>query len=202
MKKSILFLAITVLFFSCNKEEEDQPQPERFNNVVLLQIDYVTNTFEGGKVLEFPSAQGFTISSTYDAPGDIGSVQLYYSEVNEKIFDGGIIWAGTGQRSYPETMESPDSFETMNDGVPLPDVSMFEKVIYTGHDNYPEVIDYPAIWNSINKLNIVSWYRAANPDAKINLFFYQSSVGTGDPADWDWYVILRNEESLLLCGTE
>ena len=80
-------------------------------------------------------------------------------------------------------------------------MSMFEKVIYTGHDNYPEVIDYSGIWNSINNLNIVAWFRASNPDAKINLFFYQNSVGTGNPATWDWYVIMRNEESQLLCGT-
>ena len=201
MKKSILFLAIVGLLFSCDKDDEPQ-QLEPLNKVVLLQIDYVTNTFEGGKILDFPSAPSFTISTTYNAPGDIGSVQLYYSELNEKIFDGGIIWNGNGERSFPSTMDSPDTFDTIIDGAPLPDTGMFEKVIYGGLDNYPEVIDYPAIWNSINNLNIVSWYRATNPDAKINLFFYQSSIGGGDPADWDWYIIMRNEERQFLCGTE
>lgn len=194
MNKSTLLLAITVLLFSCNKEEELPHQPVLINNVVLLQIDFLTNTFEGGKVLQFTSAPTFTISSNYQSPGDFGGVQLYYSEVNEKIFDGGIVWNGKGERLFPSTMDSPDTFDTMINGAPIPDISMFEKVIYGGFDNYPEVIDYPAIWNSINNLNIVSRYRAANPDAKINLFFYQSSIGAGDPADWDWYIILRNEE--------
>lgn len=200
MKKLIIFLGLIGLFISCNKEEEPQ-KSEQLNQVVLLQIDYSTNVFEGGKILNFPSAQSFTIATTYEDPGDFGSVQLFYSEVNEKIFDGSIFWNGKGQRSYPQTMDSPDTFETINDGAPLPDLSTFGKVLYAGVDNYPEVIDYTAIWNSINNLNIVAWFRASNPDAKINLFFYQNSIGTGDPADWDWYIILRNEESQLLCGT-
>lgn len=191
MKKGILYLLLIVIIFSCDKNDETEIQ-ETTNNVLLLKIDFLTNNFEGGKQLEFSSDSNFTISSTYQAPGDFGSVQLFYEELNEKIFDGTIIWMGLGERSYPETIELPNTFSILTDSLPLPDSSMFKNIMYSEYAYYPDTIEYSNIWNSINNLEIVSNYRNSNPNEKINLFLYTPSVGMGDPADWDWYIFLKN----------
>jgi len=188
MKKGMLFFLLITILFSCGKKETQ----ETTNNVVLLKVDFLTNVFEGGKELQFASSSNFTISSNYQAPGDFGDVQLYYDELNEKLFDGTIIWMGLGERSYPESIELPTNFSVLNDGFPLPDSNMFENIMYAEYAYYPDTIAYQDIWKSINKLEIVSNYRNSNPNDKINLFLYTPSVGIGNPADWDWYIILKN----------
>ena len=192
MKKGILYLLLIGIFFSCDKNDGKEIQLTT-NKVVLLKVDFLTSVFEGGKELEFSvSSSNFTISSTYQEPGDFGDVQLFYDELSEKIFDGTIIWMGTGVRSYPGTIDLPNSFSMLSDRLPLPDNSMFESVRYSEYAHYPDTIDYSAIWNSINYLEIVSNYRNSNPNGKINLFLYTPSVGIGDPTEKDWYVILKN----------
>lgn len=179
------------LILSCDKNEEPETQGET-NKLVLLKVDFLTNVFEGGKELEFSASSNFTISSTYQAPGDFGSIQLYYSELNEIIFDGTIIWMGTGTMTYPTEIDLPNTFSTTSNNLPLPNVSMFENVMYDEFAYYPDIIEYSNIWNSINNLEIVSDYRNSNPNGKINLFLYTPSVGVGNPAEWDWYIYLKN----------
>ena len=192
MKKGILYLLLIGIFFSCDKNDVEKIQIVT-NNVVLLKVDFLTSVFEGGKELEFSvSSSNFTISSTYQEPGDFGDVQLFYDELSEKLFDGTIIWMGIGARSYPETINLPNSFSVLTDSLPQPENSMFENVIYSEYAYYPDTIEYIDIWTSINNLEIVSNYRNSNPNGKINLFLYTPSRGIGDPADWDWYVIMKN----------
>jgi len=188
MKKVVLFIFIIGMFFSCGKKEIN----EATDNVVLLKVDFLTNAFEGGIELLFLRSANFTISSTYNPPGDFGDVQLYYDEINGKLFDGTIIWMGLGERSFPAQIDLPDEFSDISDSLPLPNPNMFENIMYTENAYYPDTIEYQDIWNSINSLEIVSNYRKSNPNGKIHLFLYTPSVGIGDPADWDWYVILNN----------
>jgi hypothetical protein len=179
-----------VFFFSCDKNNEDEDVPS--NRVALLKVDFLTNTFEGGKELLFSKESNFSIASIYKSPGDFGSVALYYKELNQKLFEGTIIWMGIGKRSYPENIDLPTHFSKLDTTIKQPDTNMFEKVMYTENAFYPETIDYESIWSSINDLRIVSTYRNLNPNGKIQLFLYTPSVGVGNPADWDWYVILKN----------
>jgi hypothetical protein len=177
--------------FSCSDDNEPIIQDEA-NKVALLKVDFQTNQFEGGKELEFATSENFTISSTYTSPGDFGDVQLYYNELNEKIFDGTIIWMGTGEMSYPAEINLPASFVIMNENLEMPAINMFEPVMYTQSAYYPENINYAGIWNSIRNLEVVKTYRSTNPQGKINLFLYTPSVGIGNPADWDWYIFIKN----------
>src|SRR5690606_5807004 len=134
----------------------------------------------------------FTITTTYNPPGDFGDVQLYYSELNEKIFDGTIHWMGLGEMTYPTEIDAPNTFITIDEELALPSTSEFDKVMYDEFAYYPETIEYENIWNSINNLEIVSSYRNSNPNGNIHLFLYTPSVGLGDPADWDWYIFVKN----------
>lgn len=190
MKTLVILLVTVITIFSCNSNSKPE-ETTKLNTVVLFKVDYTTNVFEAAKELEFTENSNFTISSTYVSPGDFGNLKLYYQELNEMIFDGTIIWAGLGERSFPTQFDSPTDFPTTDITSPLPDIDMFENVIYDESAFYPDVINYMDLWNSISNLEILQEYLSSNPTGKINLFLYTPSVGIGDPADWDWYVILK-----------
>ena len=191
MRNLILLFIFTITLISCNNDYS-QIDKNITNSVVLLKVDFLTSTFEGGKEILFPGANTFTITHTYHPPGDFGSVQLYYQELNQLLFDGDIIWMGLGDVSYPSTIDLPETFTTVNSNLPLPNLNQFKKVMYDEFAYYPDTIDYSSIWNSISNLEIVNNYLNSNPNGKINLFLYTPSVGIGNPADWDWYIILKN----------
>ena len=189
--KKIIFILFAVLVFSCDNDSEPVILNEA-NKVILLKVDFLTNEFEGGKEFEFSTSESFTISSTYNTPVDFGDIQLYYNELNEKIFDGTIIWAGRGEMSYPTEIDLPESFATIDKNIELPEFSMFKTVMYWEFAYYPETIDYFSIWNSIKNLEVVENYIKSNPRGEINLFLYTPSVGYGNPAEYDWYIYIKN----------
>lgn len=191
MYKKLLYLILVGILVSCSNDN-NQNEPVKTNKVVLLKIDFVTTAFEGGKEIEFAPSPNFTISTTYQEPGDFGGVQLFYDELNEMIFDGTIIWNGLGDVSYPSPFIQPEDFTTISNPITMPSVNMFENVMYHVAAYYPDTINYSDLWNAINNLEIVSNYLDTNPDQNINLFLYTPSVGVGNPEEWDWYVIIKN----------
>lgn len=194
MKKSaILFFLVTLFIFSCSDDNDDNLESEiNGNNVVLLKIDYLTHSFEGGKELTFESATDFTITANYQPPGDFGSIKLMYDEVDEPLFEGTIVWMGLGERNYPETMHNADDFPIIPEAVDMPNVSMFTNIMYDENAYYDEDLDYSLLWDAIKNLEIVRNYRNSNPNETIKVFLYTPSVGIGNPADWDYYLILKN----------
>lgn len=189
--KNILLFASALLFFGCSSDDGNNATSQ--NKVLLLKVDFKTNAFEGGKELLFDeTSNNFTISADYQTPADFGSVTLKYQEQDKKIFDGTIVWLGTGERSYPQDITPPSAFNTIPNPLPIPGLDSFKKVQYYQFAYYPETIDYVSIWNAIDNLSLVSEYRNSNPNSKINLFLYTPSVGIGNPEEWDWYVILKN----------
>ncbi|MEO1032625.1 MAG: hypothetical protein AAFX55_14530 [Bacteroidota bacterium] len=187
---SVLTILLLLIFVSCSDDDDTNIDPA--SEVLLLQVDFMTNTFEGGKKYVFDSnVESFTIASNYQAPGDFGNIALYYDELNEMIFDGSIIWMGTGQRSFPESLINPDDFQNNVDPVPMPSEANFQKVMYDDFAYYPDTIDYSAIWNSISNLQEVTDFKNNNANSEINLFLYTPSVGIGDPNEWDWVLFLK-----------
>lgn len=194
MKKSaILFFLLTLFILSCSEDNDDNLENEiNGNKVVLLKIDFLTHTFEGGNELTFESASDFTITTNYQPPGDFGSIKLMYEEVDEPLFDGTIVWMGLGERNYPETLQGVNDFTTTPEAVEMPNESMFINVMYDENAYYDEDLDYSLLWDAIKNLKIVQNYRNSNPDETIKVFLYTPSVGLGNPADWDYYIILKN----------
>lgn len=198
MKPTSTFLIlISILLLSCNDSDDCcVTPPDNFegNKLAYLKVDYTTNQFQGGMVFSFGDDQPdtFTISSDYHAPGDFGSIQLYYTPLNELIFDGTILWMGLGEMQFPESLMSADSFETISQTVSIPDEALLEPVMYDEYAYYPEEIDYTSIWENIDNLNLVKSFRDSNPESSVKFFLYTPSVGVGNPEDWYWLVLLKN----------
>jgi hypothetical protein len=202
MKKSILLLGLCAALFASCSEDDSTPlnnPPDEVaseNKVLLLKVDLLTNTFEGGKELVFPEADTFTITSEYVTPADFGSLKLIYDEVDQPIFDGTITWMGLGERSYPETLAAAETFAEVEEAVEMPALNQFEYVNYVDDGEMgiidPEWASFQSIWGAIDNLQQVKAYRESNPNAKINLFVYTPSVGVGNPAEWDWYIMIKN----------
>lgn len=184
MRKIVVF-AFAFLMIACSKDKKDE-RIETINTILLLRVDYMTYKFEGGT--EQTISKGLTNSDTipisvdYKSPGDFGNISLYYQPTNDLIFDGSIIWMGTGVIAYPKSFTTPDNYPTISTNSAQPDNSRFQKVFYSGS------IDYSKIWSSVSNLSIVSEYLKSNK--KIGLFLYTPSVGVGNPYEWDWFVIM------------
>ncbi|QYJ68656.1 hypothetical protein [Flavobacterium litorale] len=192
MKKTILLLGLSLFMGACSDDDAAPLANQPDNNVLLLKVDMQTNTFEGGKELTFDDYDNFTIATSYIEPGDFGDIVLKYEEANAPIFEGTIVWNGSGEMTYPEALNATNTFATVTTPTPMPVATDIELVQYSDFNNYPELINYTAIWDAVANLQLVKEYRAANPTAKVNLFLYTPSAGAGNPVDWDWFVILKN----------
>jgi hypothetical protein len=158
------------------------------NKILLLKVDYTTNTFEGGKELLFAQpAETFTITNKYKEPGDFGSIKLFYSEINETLFYGTIVWMGCGKISYPENWLPAEDFVRTADKNYVFPANGFEN-IFNPFDN---TFDYNIVWGYIQNIIKLREYLQSNPSQKVKLFLYQPSVGVGDPKDWKWILFLK-----------
>lgn len=188
--KFLTLFALIFLLGSCASEEEGTAlDPSEENKVLLLKVDYTTNVFEGGKEFTFSdSTATFNVGVEYQQPGDFGGIQLYYQELDAKIFDGTIVWNGTGEISYPESFEPASSFEvTLTNDFVFP-TEGFENVFNPTQETY----DYQTIWGAVQSLVKAREFILANPDAKARIFLYTPSVGFGNPEEWEWIIILKN----------
>ncbi|MEI6090882.1 MAG: hypothetical protein WCR42_10550 [bacterium] len=185
MKKLIVILFLTVAIMGCDNSTE----PITGNKVLFLKVDYKTNTFEGGKELAFAKdTETFTITNVYDPPGDLGSVKLMYSELNDTLFSGTIIWMGKGEMTYPKDLLPADQFQAVVTTDYVTPSAGFENVF----NPYEGTYDYDKVWSSVQSLVKVRQYLKSNPNATVKLFLYQPSVGMGNPADWDWILFLKS----------
>jgi len=188
--KFLTLLAFALLVSSCVGDEDMPNSPAlQDNKVLLLKVDYTTNVFEGGKELIFSDTTStFNVEVEYQQPSDFGGIQLYYKELDAKIFDGTIVWNGTGGITYPESFEPASSFEvTLTNDFVFP-TEGFENVFNPAQETY----DYQTIWSAVQSLVKAREFVYSNPEAKARIFLYTPSVGVGNPAEWDWIIILKN----------
>lgn len=191
MKKNfiIILLAFGALV-SCSKEETTTtPIEDNTNKVLVLKVDYNSHVFEGGKELVFSATSPtMTISNEFIQPADFGSLKLIYSELDETIFDGTIVWNGLGQMNFPTNLLDESQFEHVVTADYVLPAAGFENVFNL--DNTP--YDYESVWIAVQGLVKVRQYLQSNPNATVKMFLYTPSVGIGNPEEWDWIVILKN----------
>ena len=190
MKTKLIFLIVFVLTISaCSKNDEQKKIASKTNKVLFLKVDHNLNKFEGGTELNFAdTSTTMTISKIYVSPGDFGSIKLNFQEVNKPLFDGTIVWMGLGKMNFPDNLLDESQFERVltNDYV-IPNAG-FENVFNPTNQTY----DYNSIWSSVQSLVKVREFLKSNPNATVKLFLYTPSQGVGNPADWDWIIMMKN----------
>lgn len=191
MKKSLFILFIFVsLFSSCSEETvtvvDNTNEP---NKVLLLKVDYLTNTFQGGKETTYTeNSNSFTISHQSVPAADFGNIKLKYNEINQIIFDGDIIWMGLGQIHYPQNMLAANQFDAvLTADVVFPTTSFNHILPQPNLGN-----NYNQVWMAVQNLVKVRQYLISNPIGVVHLYLYTPSVGVGNPADWKWIILMKN----------
>lgn len=189
MKKINLFVALLCsLFLSCT-DNDDTLNTDTTNKVLMLKVDYLSNTFTGGKELTFNSqSDSFTVTNVYVPPGDFGNLKLNYSEIDQPIFDGSIIWAGVGEMTYPTNLLTASSFEHVLTADYVTPSAGFTNVFNPDMASY----DYDPVWGAVQGLVKTREYLNSNPNGSVKLFLYTPSVGIGNPADWYWVIFIKN----------
>ena len=187
MKKIAFFLSLVALLsVSCDNDEQDK-QDSYVSSVLMLTVDYTTNTFTGGKELLFSKkSENFTISYEYAPPGDFGHIKLFYEEINEMLFYGTIIWMGLGRMEFPQNFLNANKFETVTTKDYVIPKNDFEDVF----PQFETTFDYELIWNKVERLVKVREYLRSNPEQVVKMFLYTPSVGVGNPEDWYWIIFL------------
>lgn len=195
MKKIIPAIALAALVASCTSNDSVQTDNTRVqdapNAAVLLKVDLNTNTFEGGQNVELPGDAVLNLVPQYVSPGDIGSITLKTLQSNTTVFSGGIHWAGKGEISFPQTFLTATDFAVSNTEAPLPGVSDVDFITYGEMPEFVNATDYATIWDAIDNLEVVKQSRQNHPGEKVHIMLYTPSVGVGNPAEWDWIVVLR-----------
>lgn len=185
--KTFIALSLVVLICHSCSNNDDFTITDNSNKVLLLKVDYETNTFEGGKEFEFNTpANGMTLTTEYLTPADFGSIKLSYQEISETIFMGTIEWNGLGQMNYPSTLLLANQFESVSTTDVVYPIG-FENVFNPNNTTY----EYNSVWIAVQKLVKVRQYLISNPNATVKIFLYTPSVGYGNPADWDWIIFMK-----------
>ncbi len=192
MKIALFYLAAMCLILSsCSCPDPEENGGTNPNKVLLLKVDYLTQQFESG--FEFTFSQptnSFTVTSNYVAPGDFGSIELKYEELNAPLFAGTIIWSGTGAQSFPElsNMLPASSFaRTGTEDLIYPQAG-FEEILNLG----TPAPDFDPIWASVQDIQLVRQYLQSNTNESVKFYAYFPSVGGGDPSLAEWIIIIKN----------
>lgn len=182
MKKlSLFFMAVYVA--GCT-HKDNTPPADPANKVVLLRVDYMSDTLEA--MAEVPLSGNLQASDTiplnviYASPGDFGNLTLLYGNTNDTVFDGSIIWMGTGSISIPRNFTTIMPATSIT--VPQPDSNVYQHV-FGFH-----APDYDKLWAAIGKLQVVNNY--LRQGKRPAYFLYTPSVGVGNPYEWDWFVLV------------
>ncbi len=184
MKYTVILFALLLGLCGCKRE-----QINKSNSILLLKVDYQTFAFEGGEEqsisTSLPNVDTIPLRVYYKSPGDFGEIALYYKPDDMLLFKGSIIWMGKGSITHPVTFRSPGTFATNAVTIDYPGDAAF-KLKTTPTTEMQN--NLKQIWKTIAKLNIVSDYRKSGK--KIEVLLYTPSVGIGNPADWDWIILM------------
>jgi hypothetical protein len=192
MKINAYYLAIICLVFSsCSCRDQDENSGTNPNKVLLLKVDYLTHQLESGFEFTFSqSPDNFTVTPNYAPPGDFGSIELVYDELNTPLFAGTIIWSGTGAQSFPaiSDMLPASSFErTGTEDLRYPEAG-FEEILNLG----TPVPDFDPIWSSVQDIKLVRQYLQSNTTETVKFYAYFPAVGTSEPSLADWIILIKN----------
>jgi hypothetical protein len=155
--------------------------------VLMLTVDYMTNTFMGGKEFVFSNnSDTFTITHEYREGLVFGYFKLFYKEIDEQLFYGTVIRMGTGQMIFPKDLLVPNQFQTKNTNDTILPQNGFETVFnYYGHTKYVDV------WNVVQHLVKVREYLQSNSNQKVKISLYTPDIGGVNYNIAYWIIYLK-----------
>lgn len=190
MKTKTLLLLFAIALYGCdsNLTNADLNKNGASHQVLMMKVDYTTNTFQGGTEFKFTGkSDNFTIETEYTEPSDFGSVKLEYKELNETLFFGTIHWMGLGKMTFPKSINPANMFKATAAANYVSPVNGFEDIFNPDERE----LDYEKPWMEIQYYLKVREYLTANPNQKVKMFLYTPSVGSGNPKDWSWIIYLN-----------
>lgn len=187
MKKTLLLATLMAsILFGCSFSD-DESTPEE-SSIVILLIDYTTNTFQAGAALFTPKVDfeftelPITTDITEPTMDLNGSVSLTLSSTNEQIFNGALSDEGDADIFTPAFV-GPGSFFTLVDELPFPTTLDIEDI------DGPYQESFETTWEAIDKLNIVEVFRTEG--ALFGRYLYKPSEDVGE--NWKWVIVMYNQ---------
>ena len=90
--------------------------------------------------------------------------------------------------TFPQNLINANQFDSVLTADYVTPISGFENVFNPNNTTY----NYDPVWSSVQSLVKVRQYLVSNPNATVKIFLYTPSVGIGNPAEWDWIIIIKN----------
>ena len=163
-------------------------------NFAFLKLDYNTYNLEGGYFTKFPYHKGYDneyipFTVIYNPPIDYGNISFIYSATADTIFAADIWWAGHGQITFPNLIDSASEFTY--------DSTLVDTPISTSYINYvDEIVDSvfhqkaDSAWMSVKKLSILKDFAAQGSTFRVALYLYAPAVGMFQPEVAKWIIFL------------
>ena len=179
---SFLVIASVLIMSSCRKDEVDLK-----SHLVLLKVDYLTYKLEGGMMFDLnkaPTSSQVQFTVENDPSSNFSYLKLYHVPDSLLVFDGLIIWNGSGNLIFPDSLNPASSFNILEGNHKALDTSRVHQISSTA---YNQSIDKTAlILNEISDLQIVQ--NAYNQNFDFSILCYTPSIGIGNPSEWDYFV--------------
>lgn len=183
MKKILVLLIAAVLIYGC--EAESNPTEE--SQMVVYLVDYESNAFQAGTVLNFSKLNISYDQLEIDIEIDPiennldGAVSLLYDPTNDKIFEGSLNIDGNASINFPGMTPGAD-FYVIDNTVSLPPNTM-EDI----GGPYNESVGN--IWNAIDQLGLTEIF--VDNDPLIGRFLYKPNETNVE--NWKWIIMLLDQ---------
>lgn len=183
MMKKIFFAVMLVgLLSACDTEV---PEAEESQMIVYL-VDYDTNKFEAGTVLNFAKVNieydeiEIDIDKDEPEPGLDGAISLLYEPTGDKIFEGALTIEGNAQINHPGVTRGEDFYQienTVNRPSAVQDIE----------GPYDE--NFSLVWGTIDNLGLTEIF--INEDALVGRFLYKPN--NSNKQNWKWVILLLDQ---------
>ena len=181
MKKILLAVLMVGVLSACEVDDE----PAEQSQMVVYIIDYDSNDFQAGTVLNFAKVNidytEIEVDIDEDAPenGLDGAVSLIYEPTGDKIFEGSLNAEGNAEINFPGLTLGSEFYEIEN-SVATPSVQDIGES-YTNN--------FSRAWGSVDRLGLSEIF--VDNDALVGRYLYRPSPTNDD--NWKWVVLLLDQ---------
>jgi len=204
MKKVIKIFLLLILLSTQYFSQVNWNLDDDSANFAFLKVDYNTYEFEGGYFTKFPYQEGYDSENIpftviYNSPGDYGNIAFLYAATSDTIFAADIWWMGTGQITFPNSIEDASRFSFDSTNVTSPfNISYINYVAEIPDSVFRPKAD--SAWQSIRKISVLKQFSAKESVFRVGLYLYAPTVGVFNPYVAKWIIFLYRGQ--IITGVE